>query len=137
MGAENGVLWARLQWIQEQKHPIQLSQGQKINQSSAKRKCLALRKAWVSMSESVFGSFSPPSLPSGCFTYHENPTEQSGHEFAQQSGAQAGDVNKRPLGEAGRWEEGAEFVFDSLRDVTTNHILSPDLSSIAQKTFSQ
>lgn len=53
------------------------------------------------MSESVFGSFSPP-IDCGCFTYHENPTEQCGHEFAQQSGTQAGDVNKRPLREAGR-----------------------------------
>lgn len=89
------------------------------------------------MSESVFVSPTSRVFLSACFTYHENPTEQSSHEFAQQSGAQAGDVNKRPLREEGRWVEAAEFVFDSLPDVTTNHILSPDEFHSTKKPFSQ
>lgn len=65
-----------------------------------------------------------------CLSYHENPTKQSGHEFAQQSGTQTGNMNKGSLRETDRRKRNE---FDSLQDRTTDYILSPVSSSVQQK----
>lgn len=134
MGAENGVSAGSLAmdpWVKAPNSPHTRAKDWPVNSET---QIFSIEKGMSQrVSKCLWLFFTPYRLLSGCFTYHENPAEQSGHEFAQQSGTQAGDVHKRPLREAGRWEEGAEFVFDSLRDVTTNHVLLPDWNSIAQK----